>query len=333
MRATPFNRAGMRRALAAATTAIACLFAAPPGHADTGTYPRQPVRVVVPFPAGGVADMIARMLMTNISQHIGQSIIIDNRGGASGSIGTAVVAHSRPDGYTLLLTLDTFALNPLIYKDANYTNADFSPISMITESPMVLMIHDQLPVASVSDLLKMARAKPGGINFGSVGPGSASHLTAELFDATQHVQMTHIPYKGGAPAQTALMSGEIDIMWGSTPYALSVVRGGKTKAIVQASKTRSAVFPDVPTAAEQGMPDFEAIGWSGLFAPAGTPPEVIAFWNDQLAAVVRDPKVKQQLLDQGFDVKLNTPVEFKTYIEGQATMWKKLIDTQHIPVS
>lgn len=296
-------------------------------------YPQQAVRVIVPFPAGGVADMIARMLMTNISQNIGQSIIIDNRGGASGSIGTAVVAHARPDGYTLLLTLDTFAINPLIYKDANYTNKDFTPISMITESPMVLLANENLPVASVSDLVKLAKQKPGSINFGSVGPGSASHLTAEMFDAKERVKMTHIPYKGGAPAQTALMSGEIDLMWGSTPYALSVVRAGKTKAIVQASKTRSGVFPNVPTAGEQGMTGFEAIGWSGLFAPAGTPPSVVKFWNDQLEKVARDPKVKQQLLEQGFDLKLSTPEVFRTYIDDQTATWKKLIQEQHIPVS
>ncbi|WP_454720422.1 MULTISPECIES: tripartite tricarboxylate transporter substrate binding protein [Cupriavidus] len=309
----------------AATTAMA--------QAQPASYPQQPVRVVVPFPAGGVADMIARLLMTGISQNIRQSILIDNRGGASGSIGTSVVAHSKADGYTLLMVLDTFAINPLIYEDANYSNKDFAPISMVTQSPMVLLANQNLPVKSVGDLARLAKAKPGALNFASVGPGSASHLTAEMFDARQGVKMTHVPYKGGAPAQTALMAGEVDIMWGSTPYALSVVRAGKTKAIAQASKTRSAVFPDLPTTAEQGMPDFEAIGWSGLLAPAGTPPEVIRFWNEQLAKVVQDPKVKKQLLEQGFDIKLSTPDEFGKYIDGQTRMWKKLIEEQHIPVS
>jgi tripartite-type tricarboxylate transporter receptor subunit TctC len=303
------------------------------GHAAGNAYPQQPIRVIVPFPAGGVADQIARMLMTPISQNIGQSIVIDNRGGASGSIGTALVAHSKPDGYTLLLALDTFALNPVIYKDANYTSKDFAPISMITETPMVLMANENLPVSTVADLVKLAKQQPGKLNFGSVGPGSAGHLTAEMFDAREGITLTHIPYKGGAPAQTALMSGEIDVMWGSTPYALSVVRAGKTKAIVQASPTRSGVFPDLPTAAEAGVPGFEAIGWSGLLAPAGTPPDVIKFWNDQLAKAVADPAMKQKLLEQGFDVKLTTPDQFRSYIDGQTTMWQKLIQEQHIPVS
>jgi len=322
-----------RRRLALCFLSAVPILASVNSHAEPPNYPTRPIKVIVPFPAGGVGDVTARLLMTAISADIGQSIVIENRGGASGSIGTAVAARSNPDGYTLVLVLDTHAINPLVYKDLTYTNKDFAPISLITRSPMVLMATENLPVKSVSDLIQYAKKNPGKPDFGSVGPGSASHLTAEMFNLKAGVHTTHIPYKGGAPAQTALMSGEIQIMWGSTPYAMSVVRAGKTKAIAQASKTRSAVFPDLPTVAEEGLPDFEAYGWSGLLAPAGTPPAIVAFWNKELRKISNDPKVKQQLIEQGFDLTLSTPQEFEQFIEEQTSMWKNLIQTQHIPLS
>lgn len=302
--------------------------------AQSSAYPNKPVRLIVPFPAGGLVDTIARTLMPAITANIGQQVVVDNRGGAGGSIGAAAVAKSPADGYTLLMVLDSHAINPLVYKQLPYSNdKDFAPIALIAKAPMVLVANENVPAKSAAELVKLAKAKPDTLNFGSVGAGSASHLTAEMFNYKAGIKTRHIPYKGGAPAQTDLMAGQIDIMWGTAPYAQTLVRAGKIKALGQASGKRSVAFPDLPTLAEQGVPSFEAYGWVGLLAPAGTAPELVKFWNDQLKKAVENEDVKKRLLEQGFEVDVSTPAEFRRFIDSETRSWDTLIREQGIPLS
>ncbi|WBY01432.1 tripartite tricarboxylate transporter substrate binding protein [Ramlibacter tataouinensis] len=321
------------RFLAAAVGACIGLGASQAALAQSAGYPNRPVKVIVPFPAGGLVDGIARTLMTAIGAEIKQSIVIDNRGGAGGSVGAAAAAQSPADGYTLLMVLDTHAINPLVYKKLAYDNEkDFAPISLIARAPMVAVANEKVPVNSLGELVKYAKAQPDAINYGSVGPGSASHLTAEMFNMKAGIKTTHIPYKGGAPAQTDLMAGQIQIMWGTAPYAQSLVRAGKTKALGQASAARSVAFPDLPTAAEQGIKDFEAYGWVGLLAPAGTPADIIRFWNEQLKKAANSAEVGNKLREQGFELVLGSPADFGKFIRSETQGWQQLIKARNIPL-
>lgn len=319
------------RILAAAIGACIGLGASPAALAESAAYPNKPVKIIVPFPAGGLVDGIARTLMNAISTEIKQSIVIDNRGGAGGSVGAAVAAQAPADGYTLLMVLDTHAINPLVYKKLTYDNEkDFAPISLIAKAPMVAVANEKVPVNTLGELVRYAKGKPDAINYGSVGPGSASHLTAEMFNGKAGIKTTHIPYKGGAPAQTDLMAGQIQIMWGTAPYAQNLVRAGKIKALGQASATRSVAFPDLPTAAEQGIKDFEAYGWVGLLAPAGTPPDIVRFWNEQLKKAAQTAEVGSKLREQGFDLVLGSPAEFGKFIRSETQRWQQLIQSRNI---
>lgn len=319
--------------LLAAALGLCALALAPAVRAQDPAYPSKPVRVIVPFPAGGLVDGITRTLMTEIAKTIGQPIVIDNRGGASGSVGAAAAAQAPADGYTLLMVLDSHAINPLVYKKLPYdTDKDFAPISLVARAPMVIVANATLPANSVTELVQYARAHPGAINFGSVGAGSASHLTAELFNMKADIATTHVPYKGGAPAQTDLMAGQIQIMWGTAPYAQSLVKAGKVKALGQASAVRSVAFPTLPTLAEQGIAGFEAYGWIGLLAPAGTPASIVAFWNAQLAKTLKQPAVAGRLTDQGFELVAGSPDQFAAFIRNEQKTWEKLIAVRNIPL-
>jgi len=301
--------------------------------AQPAAYPAKAVRIVVPFPAGGLVDGMARVLMPEIARSIGQTIVVDNRGGASGSIGAAAAAQAAPDGYTLLMVLDSHAINPLVYKSLPYdTDKDFVPVSLIARAPMVAVANEQLPVKDIRELVQYAKQHPQAVNFASVGAGSASHLTAELFNLTANVAMTHVPYKGGAPAQTDLMGGQVQLMWGTAPYAQSLVKAGKLKALGQAGAGRSAAFPALPTLAEQGFPGFEAYGWIGLLAPAGTPPAVVAFWNQQLARAVKNPEIAKRLTEQGFDVVVSSPESFAQFMKSEQRTWARVIKEKNVPL-
>ncbi|MGP1664419.1 MAG: Bug family tripartite tricarboxylate transporter substrate binding protein [Rhodanobacter sp.] len=303
-------------------------------QAQTEAYPINTVHVVVPFPAGGLVDSIGRLLMREIASSTEKTIVVENRGGAGGSVGAGVVAKATPDGYTLLLALDSFAINPLVYKDLPYdTRKDFLPISLIARAPMVAVANAKFAPNSLSELVKYAKGHPTEINFGSVGAGSSGHLTAELFNMkADNIAMTHVPYKGGAPAQTDLMAGRIQFMWGTAPYAQKLVATGKIKALGQASATRSAAFPDLPTAVEQGFADFEVYGWIGLLAPAGTPPSVVAFWNKELTKAVKEPTIAKRLAEQGFEVVVSSPEIFSAFIYEAQKTWGKVIKEKNIPL-
>jgi len=302
-------------------------------QAQVPGYPAKTVRIIVPFPAGGLVDGMARVLMPEISKAIGQTIVVDNRAGAGGSIGAAAAAQAPADGYTLLMVLDSHAINPLVYKALPYdTDKDFAPISLIARAPMVAVANEGLPANNIRELVQYAKQHPQAVNFASVGAGSASHLTAELFNLTANAPMTHVPYKGGAPAQTDLMGGQVQLMWGTAPYAQSLVKAGKLKALGQASAARSAAFPALPTLAEQGFPGFEAYGWIGLLAPAGTPAPIVAFWNQQLAKAVKHPDIAKRLTDQGFEVVAGSADSFAGFIKSEQKTWARVIKEKNIPL-
>jgi tripartite-type tricarboxylate transporter receptor subunit TctC len=241
--------------------------------ASAQTYPTRPIRLVVPFPAGGTTDILAREVGDRLSRSFGQSVVVDNRPGAGGNIGSDLVAKSAPDGYTLLMgTVGTHAINPSLYTRMPYDHVkDFVPIILVAGVPNVLEVTPSLPVNSVADLIKLAKEKPGQLNFASSGNGTSIHLSGELFKTMAGVDMTHVPYKGSAPALTDLMGGQVQLMFDNLPSSLQQIKAGKLRAIAVTSAQRAPALPNVPTIAESGLPGFEASSWFGLLAPAGTP--------------------------------------------------------------
>src|SRR5205809_3388235 len=279
------------RALTAALLVVAA-----PVALGQAAYPTKPVRLVVPFPAGGTTDLLARAAAQRLSEAWGQQVIVDNRPGAAGNIGAELVARSAPDGYTLLMgTVGTHAINASLYAKMPYDHVkDFAPVILVAGVPNVLEVNPALPVNSVADLIKLAKAKPGQINFASSGSGTSIHLSGELFKTMAGVDMTHVPYKGSAPALTDLMGGQVQLMFDNLPSALPQIKGGRLRAIALTSTTRAAVLPDIPTVAESGLPGFEASSWFGILAPAGTPPAIVTWINAEVGKWVASAEAKEK---------------------------------------
>ena len=265
------------------------------------TYPTKPIRIVVPFPAGGTTDVLARAAAQKLTESLGQPAVVDNRPGAGGNIGAELVAKSPPDGYTLLMgTVGTHAINPSLYPKMPYDHVkDFAPVILVAGVPNVLVINPALPVNSVQELIAYAKANPGKLNFASSGNGTSIHLSGELFKTMAGVQMTHVPYKGSAPALQDLVGGQVQLMFDNLPSSLALIKGGKLKALAVTSSARAAALPDVPTLAESGLPGFEASSWFGLLAPAGTPQPIILKVNGDVAKWLASPEAKEKLLAQG----------------------------------
>jgi len=291
------------------------------------SFPTRPIRVVVPFPAGGTTDVLARAAAQKLSETLGQPTVVDNRPGAGGNIGAELVAKSPPDGYTLLMgTVGTHAINPSLYPRMPYDHVrDFAPVILVAGVPNVLVINPALPVNSVQELIAYAKANPGKLNFASSGNGTSIHLSAELFKTMTGVQITHIPYKGSAPALQELMGGQVQLMFDNLPSSLALIKGGKLKALAVTSKERAAALPDVPTIAESGLPGFEASSWFGLLAPAGTPQPVIAKLNAEIAKWLATPEAKEKLLAQGANAAGGTPEDFARHIAAETAKWQRVV--------
>lgn len=310
------------RALCALLAVLA--FAAP---AQTN-YPTRPVRIIVPFPAAGTTDILARDVAQTLTQTTGQPFVVENRPGAGGNIGSDLVAKAAPDGYTLLMgTVGTHAINPSLYAKMPYDHVkDFVPIILVAGVPNVLEINPQLPVNSVQELIAYAKTNPGKINFASSGSGTSIHLSGELFKTMTGVQMTHVPYKGSAPALQDLVGGQVQIMFDNLPSSLALIKAGKLKPLAVTSAARSSVLPDVPTVAESGLPGFEASSWFGLLAPAGTPKEIVAKINADVAKWLATPEAKEKLQAQGAIVASGlTPDDFAKHIANETTKWAKVV--------
>jgi tripartite-type tricarboxylate transporter receptor subunit TctC len=307
---------------AVAGSALASL---PRVAAAQAAWPDKPIRFIVPYPPGGGTDVIARIVQESFQKALGQSIIIDNRGGAAGSLGTDLAAKSAPDGYTVLFTLSSHTINPAIYPRLPFnTVKDFEPVGTVASLPQILVANLQFPPNNVAELTALARAKPGSLSFASVGNGSPGHLAGELYKLRTGTQLVHIPYRGGGPAVTDLMGGQVPLLWVSIPAAAQFVKTGKVKALAVSTIKRSAAFPSVPTMQEAGVADFNVDSWYAMFVPARTPRPIVDKLNKALNAIVVDPDIRAKLLDQGAEGVGGTPEALAKVVDAELVRWAKL---------
>ncbi len=320
----------MPAVIVAALAAIAVLSL---GDARAQNYPAKPIRLVVPYPAGGATDFFARLVFPKVGDALGQPVVVENRPGAGTAIGAAEVARSAPDGYTILLgDAGTYAFNPTLYKKLSYDPAkDFAPISLTGRFALILAVNPSvLNVSSVDAFVQAAKQAPGKIDYGAPGPGSPIHLAMELFKQRAGITMTPIPYKGGADALSDLIGGRIGALFPDIATGLPQIRAGKIKALAVASEKRVAALPGLPTVGESGYPGFEAWAWQGFVAPAGTPHDVVMKLNGAFARVMADPAIKQRLSESGFEPQTSTPEQFSAYMKSEIAKWAKVIHESNI---
>ena len=309
----------------AALTASACALPGPVGAQDA--YPLRPVTLIVPFPAGGSTDLVARLVAEKMSQELGQQIVVDNRGGAGGNVGSAAAAKADPDGYTLLMgTVATHALNPALYKNMPYDPVkDFAPVSLLVVVPNVLVVNPEFPAKSVAELIELAKAKPGEYSYASSGNGTPLHLSGELFKSMAGIDIVHVPYKGAGPALIDVMGGHVPIMFDNLPSSTEHIKAGKLRGLAVTTAERAPSMPDLPTVAESGLPGYETYTWNALFAPAGTPPEVIAKLNEAAVQAVADPQVQAKLKDVGASVVGSTPEQLAAHVQAELAKWAPVV--------
>jgi tripartite-type tricarboxylate transporter receptor subunit TctC len=290
-------------------------------------YPDKPIRLVVPFPPGGAADLMARSLGQQLAKQIGQPLVLDNRGGAGGTIAAETVATAAPDGYTLLFgTMGTQAINPNLYPKLRYNPLkDFAPVSLTHATPRVLVVQPQLPAKNIAELIALAKAKPGEITFGSAGNGSSGHLAGEYFKSLTGVSMTHVPYKGTSGAMVDLLAGRISMSIDAPAAYLEYIRSGQVRALGVTSLKRMAILPDVPTIAESGVPGFDVSNWLGVLAPARTPAPIIDKLNQAIAAAMRDTDMRKQLADAGIESMSSTPAQLAAFTKTEIDKWARVV--------
>jgi len=298
------------------------------------TYPAKSVRMVVPFAAGaGSNDIMARLVAQKLTDGFGQQVVVDNRPGASGIIGTDIVAKAQPDGYTLLMMSLTFAVNPSLFSKLPYdTVKDLTPVTLVASAPLMLVVHPSVPAKSVAEFIAYAKANPGKLNFGSGGPGTTPHLAGEMLKMMADLRMTHIPYKGGAPALADLVGGQIQFMCENIPGTLPFAKAGKLRALAVTDLKRSPLLPELPTLDESGLKGYQIVGWNGLFVPAGTP---LAIVNQLYTAVGRAlalPDVKERLAVMGADAVGDTPQHFTAFIKAEIPKWAQVVKAAGLKV-
>ena len=291
-------------------------------------YPGKAIRLVVPFPPAGTADILARTIGQKLTERWGQQVIIDNRPGAGGNIGANVVAKAPADGYTLLMgTAGTHGINASVYSKMPYdTLKDFIPITLVASVPNLLTVNPSIPVKSVKELIALAKAKPGQLTFGSSGNGTAVHLAGELLKTQAGIDLVHVPYKGSAQATSDLLSGHISMIFSAAPGAMPYVKAGRLRVLAVTSVRRMPALPDIPTMIEAGVPNYEAESWFGVFAPAGTPNGVIAKLNAAIVEILQTPEMKQRLSDQGAEPVGNTSAQFAVYVKEEMAKWAKVVN-------
>jgi tripartite-type tricarboxylate transporter receptor subunit TctC len=312
---------------------IAAFFAAaiPAAHfaAAQAVYPNKPVHVILPFPPGGSVDTVARLVMPRMSESLGQQFVIENRSGASGNIGTEYVARAAPDGYTLMVNTIPFVANSYMYAKLPFDPlTDFVPISLLASSPSVLVVHPSLPVHSVRELLELARAKPGVLNFATAGPGTNPHIAGELFNYLGKVKTVAIHYKGGGPALLSTVAGDTEIIVSGISEATPFATSGRLRALGITSLTRSPAFPDIPAIAESGLPGYEFVTWHGLLAPKGTSAAIVALLNDSVKRTMATPEQVARFRQIGQDIIASTPEEFAAHLKKESAKWGRVIKEQ-----
>ena len=308
------------------TASAVLAFALVAGLAQAQDWPTKPVRMVVPYPPGGGTDIVARIVNEKLAPELGQPIVIDNKGGAGGSVGTEIAAKAAPDGYTILMTLSSHTINPKLFPKLGYdVERDFAPVSLAAVIPQILVANPSLPVGNVAELVAYLKANPGKVNYASVGIGSPGHIAGELFKLRTGTQMTHVPYKGGGPAVTDTIGGQVQLLFVSMPAALQFVKQGRLKALAVTSGKRSASAPDVPTIAENGGPDVVVDSWYGVLVPAKTPSPVVAKLNAAMVKVLAMPDVREKLFAQGAEAVSSSPGEFDAMIRDELKKWEYVI--------
>ena len=314
----------MKNALCGLAAALV-LAVASTAHAQP--YPSKPIHFVVPYPAGGPLDTVARLLGQKVSESVKQTVIVENKPGAGGNIGADFVAKSAPDGYTILMgAVATHAINPTLYSHIPYDPVkDFAPVTEVAWTPNVLVVNPSLPVTSVKEFIAYAKAHPNQLNFGSGSTGSAGHLAGELFKSMAGVQMVHVPYKGAAPAMQDLIGGQIQLMFDNLASSLGQIRAGRVRALAVTTLKRSSLAPDLPTIAESGLPGFDISTWFGVFAPGGTPQPIVRKLHDEFVQALRAPDVQAKFRTLGAEPVGNTPEEFAAYIRSESQKYAKVI--------
>ena len=313
---------------------LALVFALAAGIARADDYPSRPIRLIVPYAAGGGADSVAHIITKRVSETIGQTIVIENRGGGGSIIGTELVKNSDPDGYTLLLGQSgPISINLAIYKKLPYDPLkDFAPISMTTAYPYIMVVNPGLGVTTLKDFVALAQSKPGELNYGTTGAGAANHLVTELFDSKAGIKMTHIPYRGTALAVTDLLAGQLQVVFADPVSALPHIKAGTLLALAVTSKDRSPVAPDVPTVSESGYPGFDAIAWHGILAPANTPPAIVNKLNAEIVTALKDRETRTLLEQQAMQIIGSSPVAFAGFIKQDIAVWKEVADQAKVEV-
>lgn len=286
-------------------------------------YPTRPIRLVVPFAPGGGADAVARIVAQGVSQTLGQQVVVENRGGAAAIIGTEQVAKADPDGYTLVLGQSgPISINPALYKDLRYDPVkDFAPVTLTTSYPYILVVNSNLPAKTVQEFVVLAKAKPNGLSYGTAGKGGANHLVTEMFSIAAGIEMVHVPYRGTSPAVTDVIAGNLHLVFSDVVSAMANIQSGTLRALAVTSSKRTPVLPDVPTMAESGFPGFDAIGWHGILAPAGTPPAIVTKLRAEIVKALNAPATQSLLTSQALQSVGNTPQEFAAFIKDDIVKW------------
>ena len=307
--------------------AAAWLIAALPAiAADAQSYPSKPIRIIVPFPPGGISDVMSRVFGQKFTDAWNQPVIVENRAGAGGNIGTEIVAKSPPDGYTLVMgSIGTHAVNVSLFSKLPYDPVrDFAPVALVIEADGLLVLHPSVPVKTVKDLIALARARPGQLVYASAGNGTAAHLAGELFKSMAKIDLVHVPYKGNVPAISDLVGGQTSMLFATLPTVLPLAKAGKLHALAVTGAQRNPTVPDVPTMADT-LPGFEVTNWIALFAPAGTPGDIVAKLNAEIMRIMRLPDVQSRLVNEGAKFTPNTPSEFAAFVKSEITKWGKVI--------
>ena len=322
----PFATASRRRLLAATVLAFVAA-----GAAHAQAWPARPVKIVVPFTAGGTTDVVARMVGAKLQEIWGQSVVIENRGGAGGNVGTDVVAKSTPDGYTLLMASGSITINPNIYAKMPFdTERDLVPITNVASGPMLVVVQDGAPWKSVRELIAAAKAQPGKLNFGSAGVGSQVHLAGENFAYAAGIEIQHVPYKGEALAYNDLIGGQVQLVVGNFAASSALIGPGRLRALGVTGRQRSPLMPNLPTVAESGLPGFENTGWFGLLAPAGTPPEVVDKIYRDTATALADTEIKARLYVMGMTPVASSPKQLKAQMDAELKRWAQVVKSRNL---
>lgn len=315
-------------------SALAILLVANAGDVFCQSFPAKAVHCIVAFPAGGGVDILARTLGQKLTEVWSVPVVVENRAGAGGNIGTQIAAQAAPDGYTITLgSMGTHAVNMLLYKDLPYDPVrGFAPVSLVAVQPNLLAVHPSVPARSVRDLVRLAKARPGQLNYSSSGNGGPPHLAAELFKSMARVDLVHVPYKGGPAATTSVIAGETSLTFGTMLNTLPAVRSNKLRGLAVTSAKRSEAAPELPTVAEAGVEGYEATAWYGIFAPAATPPEIIQRLNAAVSRVLADPEVKRRLAQEGAHVAGGSPEDLRRHVQNEIAKWAKVVKTAAIKV-